>query len=411
MTATFGRVGRSRTQSVPALVSIASIITVAFMGSVIVTPLYPLYQRKFGFSEITLTLIYAVYVVGNVAALLAFGQISDQVGRKRVALPAIVLAALSAVLFMTATGTLFLFLARMLIGFAVGVASGTGTAWLAEEFGPDHRQTATLSAATANLFGVALGPLIGGLLAEYAPWPLKLSFLVYIALLVIVAVVIARVPVTRQPRVRKLSEVRVQLRIGVPRELLGAFTTPAVTGFAIFALGGLYFALIPSVVAKDLHEKNVAVSGLIVFELGILAAVLIVLGRRLRPAAAMSIGSIALLPAVVLVVIAQAARSMPVLVVATAFAAVTLGLGYRGSLQIVNEIAPDDRRAEVVSSYYISCFLGNSVPVIGLGVLTTLTKALTASIVFAATIAVLGIGALLWRGRMNSSQPHETQTS
>jgi predicted MFS family arabinose efflux permease len=391
--------------------SIASIITVAFMGSVIVTPLYPLYQRKFGFSEITLTLIYAVYVVGNVAALLAFGQISDQVGRKRVALPAIVLAALSAVLFMTATGTLFLFLARMLIGFAVGVASGTGTAWLAEEFGPDHRQTATLSAATANLFGVALGPLIGGLLAEYAPWPLKLSFLVYIALLVIVAVVIARVPVTRQPRVRKLSEVRVQLRIGVPRELLGAFTTPAVTGFAIFALGGLYFALIPSVVAKDLHEKNVAVSGLIVFELGILAAVLIVLGRRLRPAAAMSIGSIALLPAVVLVVIAQAARSMPVLVVATAFAAVTLGLGYRGSLQIVNEIAPDDRRAEVVSSYYISCFLGNSVPVIGLGVLTTLTKALTASIVFAATIAVLGIGALLWRGRMNSSQPHETQTS
>lgn len=64
------------------VVAVASSITVAFMGSVIVTPLYSLYQRKFGFSEIVLTLVYAVYVVGNVAALLLFGQISDQVGRK-----------------------------------------------------------------------------------------------------------------------------------------------------------------------------------------------------------------------------------------------------------------------------------------------------------------------------------------
>jgi len=389
--------GRSRTQSIPALASIASIITVAFMGSVIITPLYTLYQRKFGFSEITLTLIYAVYVVGNVAALLLFGQISDQIGRKRAALPAILLAAFSAVLFMLAPGTLFLFLGRLLIGLAVGVASGTGTAWLAEEFGPDERQKGTLSAATANLSGIALGPLVGGLLAQYAPWPLQLPFLVYIAMLMAVAAAISRVTVTRDPQVAKLSEVRVHPRIGVPRDLLGAFAAPAVTGFAIFALGGLYFSLIPSVVVRDLHEANIAVSGFIVFEFGILAAALLVVSRRLRPETAMTAGLLALLPAVALVVVAQAARSMPLLILATAFAAVALGLGYRGSLQVVNEIAPDDRRAEVVSSYYISCFLGNAVPVIGLGVLSTLTTALTGSIVFAATIAALGIGALLWR--------------
>ena len=79
------RGGGSSGPSVPAVLAVASIITVAFMGSVIVTPLYTLYQRKFGFSEITLTLVYAVYVVGNVLALLLFGQISDQAGRKRAA--------------------------------------------------------------------------------------------------------------------------------------------------------------------------------------------------------------------------------------------------------------------------------------------------------------------------------------
>lgn len=79
-----------------------SVITVAFMGSVIVTPLYSVFQTKFGFSDVTLTLIYAVYVVGNVAALLLFGQISDQVGRKRVSLPALGLAAASALMFLFA---------------------------------------------------------------------------------------------------------------------------------------------------------------------------------------------------------------------------------------------------------------------------------------------------------------------
>jgi MFS family permease len=91
----------------------ASIITTAFLGSVVVTPLYSLYQRKFGFSEITLTLIYAVYVVGNVVALLLFGQISDNAGRKRVALPALGLAFVSALLFLVAQSTIWLYAGRL----------------------------------------------------------------------------------------------------------------------------------------------------------------------------------------------------------------------------------------------------------------------------------------------------------
>ena len=120
------------------MVVIGSIITVAFMGSVIVTPLYSLYQQKFGFSEIVLTLVYAVYVVGNVAALLLFGQISDQIGRKPVALPGLAVAGASALAFLFAQGTASLFAGRLLIGLAVGILSGTGTAWLAERYGPEH---------------------------------------------------------------------------------------------------------------------------------------------------------------------------------------------------------------------------------------------------------------------------------
>jgi hypothetical protein len=79
----------------------------------------------------------------------------------------------------------------------------------------------------------------------------------------------------------------------------------------------------------------------------------------------------------------------------TGIAGVAVGMGYRGSLQVVNEIAPEDRRAEVVSAYFIACFIGNSVPVIGVGVLASVTNSLVASITFACTIAAFAIGTLL----------------
>lgn len=378
--------------------AIGSIITVAFVGSVLVTPLYSLYQRKFGFSEITLTLVYAVYVVGNVVALFVFGQVSDQIGRRRVVMPALGLAGGSAVLFAAAASTAFLYVGRLSIGLAVGVASGTGTAWLADEYGPDRRPTATLAAAAANMAGIALGPLLGGLLAGYAPAPLRLPFAVYILGLSVVAVVIMRSPNPPSHRRRALREVRVQPRFGVPRELIRPFTTPAITGLVIFALGGLYFALIPSIVIRDLHERNVAIGGLVVFELGAVATATILLSSRLRPAVAMVGGLLLLLPGVALVTTAQAVRSMPLLLVAAAFAGSAIALGYRGSLQVVNDLAPDERRAEVVSTYFVACFVGNSIPVIGVGLLATVTSALTASVTFAVAVAGLGLAALAWHG-------------
>jgi hypothetical protein len=281
----------------------------------------------------------------------------------------------------------------------VGILSGTGTAWLAEHFGPSARPAATVTAATANLAGIAVGPLVGGALAQYAPAPLVLPFVVYVVLLAVVVVAVVKTNDTRQSRIGTLRDLRVRPRIGVPRDRLGSFAAPAVTGFVTFALGGLYFALIPGIVIRDLHVDNVAVGGLIVFELGIVAAVCIVLGRRIPPSTAMTSGLLVLLPAVALVVAAQGARSMLLLLLATACAGVTMALGYRGSLEVVNQIASDDRRAEVVSSYYIACFVGNAVPVIGLGVLTTLADPFIASVAFAATIGALSISALTWHRR------------
>ncbi len=384
---------RSDRSSWMALVPIASVITAAFMASVIVTPLYPLYQEKFGFSEIVLTLIYAAYVVGNVISLLFLGRLSDQAGRKRVSLPGLGLAAVGAMVFLFAASTVSLFVGRLVVGLAVGILAGTGTAWLADRA---DRRRATSVATIANLGGVAFGPLLGGLLAEYGPRPLESPFIVYLVLLAGVAVAVARTPEFQQPRVKRIRDLSFRPRIGVPTDRLGAFAAPAVTGFVIFSLAGLYFSLIPTLLRNDLHQENAAVAGVIVAELALVAIAAIAESRRMKPDKAMRVGLVVLLPAVGLVVAAQAARSMVILVVATAFAGVALGLGYVGSLQVTNQLAPDEQRGAVASSYFLCCFVGNSLPVIGVGVLSTLTTPVTATVTLAGVVAALSCGTLAW---------------
>jgi MFS family permease len=103
-----------------------------FIATTLPTPLYVIYEHTFGFSPVTLTLIYAVYVVGNLAALLLLGRTSDIIGRRKVSLAAIAIAALSTFLFLLAHGTALLFWARIFNGVAVGL-----TAW--HSHGLDHR--------------------------------------------------------------------------------------------------------------------------------------------------------------------------------------------------------------------------------------------------------------------------------
>jgi MFS family permease len=378
----------------PALAAAAGLVAVAFMGSTVITPLYVLYQHRFGFSEITLTLVYAVYVVGNLLALMVFGRLSDQIGRRPVGLGAIAIAGLAAMLFLAADGTAWIFGGRVLSGLAVGLASGTGTAWLAELFGPRQRPLATLTASCANLVGIAIGPLLAGLLAQYAPWPESLCYLAYLAILGGAAVLVALAQETVQDRAHRLGDISFRPRLGLPGKTRAQFVAPAITAFGTFALVGFYAALIPSILAGRLAIANRAVSGAVVCELFVVATLAMLATRRVPSRAAMTGGLVLLLAALLLLVLAQWFASLPLLLVATAGAGISAALGYRGSLEIINEIAPAERRAEVVSAYYICSFIGNSLPVIGVGVVTVLAGAMAASIAFAATIAVFTIFAL-----------------
>lgn len=371
-----------------ALTLVAIELGVMFIGAILPTPLYPLYRKAFGFSGVMLTLIYAVYVLGNLVALLLFGRLADQIGRRNASLPAIAVGIGGALVFAFATGTPWLFVARALSGFCTGLAAGAATAWIAELYSGRVASAAARIAAAANFFGCAAGPLLGGLLAQFAPAPLRLPFYVYLVLLCASAAGICFVPETMRDRLR-LAEVALKPRIGIPSNIRLQFLSPAVTGFATFSLIGFYSALIPNLLADSLHQSAPLVAGIVVCGLFGVAAVTILTTGRMPSQTTMLTALVLLPPAVWLLVGAQVARSLPLLLGAAALGGIAGGLGYRGSLEVVNRIAPADRRSETVSSYLIALFAGNSVPVIGIGFLSADLGPLNAQVFFAVVITAL----------------------
>jgi MFS family permease len=383
-----------RLQRAAAIGAVAAMIGALFAGSTVVTPLYIMYKQTFGFSQISLTLIYAAYVIGNLCALLLFGRLSDQVGRRPMAIAGMVLALLSALVFLFADDIAWLYCGRILSGLAIGIGAGTGTAWLAELIGEESKARATVIATTSNFVGLGIGALAAGVLAEYADWPLQLPFVVYLVALVAVSVLVWLAPETVARPQRSMKDMSIKPRVSVPLEIRGQFVAPAVTGFGAMALVGFYAALAPTLLASQLHITNHAIAGAVFLELAIVVAGAIMATQRLASRTAMLAALALMLPSVAILVAAQLAKSLAILIIATAICAVASGLGYRGSLQVANQIAPEDRRAEIVSSYLICAFIGNALPVIGVGVVSTLAGPITASVAFAVTIAVFALVAL-----------------
>jgi len=367
----------------------AAALAVMFVGATLPTPLYPLYRQRFGFGEITLTLVYSIYVLGNLCALFFFARLSDQVGRKATAWPAVVIGAASTVAFGLASGTAWLFAARALSGFATGLASSTLTAWIAELQSEHRGGSGAVTATVANFLGLALGPLIGSLPAQFAVQPLRLPFVIYLVVLVVMGIALSLVPETVHRRTRRFSDLSLRPRLGVPRELIAAFVSPAVTAFVTFALIGFYAALIPSLLSDTLGDPRPWVAGVVLCVLFTVAAIAVVATRTMASRTAMLVGLALFLPAAALLIMAEHAHRLSLLLAASALAGIAASLGYRGSLAVVNRIAPEQRRAEVVSTYLIVMFCGNSLPVIGIGLLSSATGPSIAHAAFAVVIAVL----------------------
>jgi MFS family permease len=377
-------------------VAAAFALAVGMLGTTLPTPLYGLYRQEFGFSELMITVIFATYAAGVIASLLLFGRLSDQIGRRRVLLPGLALSALSAVCFLTASGLPLLLAGRVLSGLSAGIFTGTATATLMDLAPAGRRGRATLVAAMANMGALGAGPLLTGLLSQWAGSPLRLAFWVDLALLVPAAIGIwampEPVPATSRRHLRPQA-------LKIPTEMRSIFIEAALAGFAGFAVLGLLTAVAPAFLGQELGVTSRAIVGLVVFAL-FAASLAGQLALEFVPErAAIPTGAGALIAGMGSLALGLADSSLALLVLGIVIAGFGQGLSFRGGLTQVNERSPAAERGAVASSFFVVMYIAISVPVIGEGVLAQGVGLRAAGLTFAALVAALSATVLILLAR------------
>lgn len=389
MSTTLEHRGSAASWTPVALIGVAFAITV--LGATLPTPLYPLYSAQFGFGEFVTTLIFATYAVGVVAGLLLFGHWSDQLGRRPVLLAGLGLSGVSAAAFLVPGSLFWLFLGRLLSGLSAGIFTGTATAAIID-LAPGHaRGRAGLVAGAVNVGGLGLGPVLAGVLAQYAPGPTRLCFVVDLALVAVGLGLVLRgpEPVTRSASLRLRPR-----RLSVPEQARGVFVRASLAGFAGFAVLGLITAVSPAFLGTVVHEHNRAAVGVIVFLVFAASVAGQAATERLGLDLALQAGCAALIAGLVVLAISLPRHSLILLIVGAVIAGFGHGTSFRAGLGSVAAASPDDRRGEITSTLFLLLYIGISIPVVGVGALTVAFGLVTAGVAFAIVVSLVAAVAL-----------------
>jgi MFS family permease len=369
----------------------AAIGFLAFAANTAASPLYRVYRVQYGFSATTLTLLFAVYIAVLLLTLLFFGSVSDFVGRRPVMLTGLAAGAAACVLFSIAHTLVLLFGARALQGVAVGLISGTASAALLD-LRPEGRAAPVVSSA-APTGGQALGAIGASALAQYAVAPTHLVWWLLLAAFVIGTVAVLAIPEPGTVRIVVASSLRPH--VSVPRRARGAFAAAVPGLVGVWALGGFYVSLGPSLAAELLDSENLLWGGILIFLLTGLGATASILLAKRSPSGVLLGGCLALIVGA-LVTLASIEMDTPAaLFVGTAVAGLGFGAAFMGAYRVTIALAPADDRAGLIAAIYIVSYLATGIPVVVGGIATSHYGLHETALVYLAAVAALALGAVI----------------
>ncbi|GAX54903.1 MFS transporter [Streptomyces olivochromogenes] len=384
-----GRVRRGLSRPV-AFASIAAVFVLFMAASSAPSPLYVIYQHQWSFSATTLTTVFAVYVVGMIGALLVLGALSDHIGRRPVLASAIALEAVAMALFIVADDVSILLTARFVQGIATGAAMTTLGATLVDLNPPHAPHRAGVISGAAPPFGLGLGALGCGVLAEYGPHPTRLVYVLLLASLVLAGLLVALIPETAQRRpgvVRSL-----QPRLGVAPRLRADLMALVPILLASWALGGLYLSLGPSVAANLFGLSSHVVGGLVVTLLCVPASITAFALRGWPTERTLALAATLLLLGTAVGLGGVEAHSLTMAASGTAIAGVGFGGSALASFGTLARIAEPAERGELFAVAFVISYLAFSIPAVVAGIAATNVGLHETSVVYSA--AVIAFSAL-----------------
>ena len=390
------------------VVAFAFLVVMAF--ATLPSPLYGIYKVRDHLSSFTITVIYAIFAAGTIAALLAETRIAARVGRRGVMLGAVAIMMVAAALLAAWTDLPVLIVGRLLTGVAAGLAAGTAITYLIElrmraDPGASMVRARTIG-TSINVGALGVGPLVAGCLAEWASWPLTLPYLVVLGLGAVAFVGLCFVPETGTPASHPTAN--------QPKRRAPRLPVPAASGtMAAFAASGLFAGLAGLILAVTFGRTSHALAGatlFLVFSCGVVSQLAT---SKLRASSVLALGTASMLAGLALLVVSVriSTPSLALFLISGALIGAGVGAVFKGTTGIVLEAAAPEDRLAMTSRLLVVLYLGLSIPVVGAGIAldqgaSIANTVLAFGLIVAAGVSVSG-WALLARPPKNPVKSHE----
>jgi MFS family permease len=361
------------------------------------SPFYPVLRAEIGFSPALMTVVFAVYALALLSALLIAGSASDHVGRRPVLSLGFALLALALFVFDQATSVSGLILARILQGAACGLLVSTLPATITD-FEPRSRPgLAAVINTVVPLLGLALGALVSGFFLDLSATPQAYVFGGFVAVSVVFALAIWLFPETAPRHAGFLASLRP--RVGVPVNSRKVFWSCAPALFASWATGGLYLSLGASIVAQVFGIRSAIPQGLVITLLAGMGALACLVAQKRTGRGVILYGTATMSIGTAICLVALWVGSLPLYLAALAFAGTGFGTCFFGVLRTVVPTAAPDERAELFSSIFTLSYLSFSVPSVIAGMLVPVVG-LKVTVTLYGAVVIAGAataGLLRWR--------------
>jgi MFS family permease len=353
---------------------------------------YPLYAAEWNLTPTTITAIFAVYPIVVVAVLIAFGDISDYIGRRTTMLLGLSASLFGVLLFATAPNVIWVFAGRAFMGIGVGLSASPATAAMVEFSPAGQSKRASSITTAAQSLGLTLATLVGGGLIQYAPFPTHLNF--GILAVVIAAIFAATWFLPRHTSAEASGHWRPKIP-AIPQELRRIFLVSAVAVSGGFALGSLILSLGAQIAHDLVGSNNALVNGAAISLFTMAAGVVAILGKSLSSRLSMIFGGIGLMIGMALFALAATLHSLPVFLAAATASGTGYSLLFAGGLNLLSMNAPAHHRAGTISALFLVAYLAQGVFALLLGKTATVWGLEIATDLGTAVLAAFGILAIV----------------
>jgi predicted MFS family arabinose efflux permease len=384
---------RSRQQSGFWPVAYAFLIVMAF--ATMPSPLYGLYRTRDDLSALTITIVFAIFAAGTIAALRADSLIAARIGRRGVMVAAVATMMVAAGLLSIWKDLPALLIGRLLTGVADGLAAGTAIVYLielrarADPKAPVAR--AQIVGTSISVGALGIGPLIAGFLAQWAKWPLTLPYLVFVGLGAVGLAGLAAAPETGTPNHGHATAASPKTGRRSARLPLPA----AAATMAAFSANGLFAGLSGLFLATTLRHPSHALSGIALFLVFTSGVASQLATTKLRAPRVLTLGMVSMLVGLALLVVSVrlSTPNLALFLIAGALIGAGAGAVFKGTTGIVLQTSAPENRVAMTSDLLIALFIGLSVPVIGAGL--ALDQGATAPDTVLVFAIVVGLGVLV----------------